>query len=77
MSAFHHWIRQQSSGNRVIAAGILFQMSMHGPRDSIAWTFLEQTGDKSYTPDTYLRAADIALSKTQDDQNSSTEDSPK
>jgi hypothetical protein len=58
--AFEEWLKQSSSGDVETAAFILFDTARH-PGSEIVWEYLDQTGDKEYSPNTFLKAARLII----------------
>jgi hypothetical protein len=58
--AFEAWLKQNRFTVRQTAA-LLFDYAKEGDMDNAAWFYLERTGDKAYTPATFLKAARLAL----------------
>jgi hypothetical protein len=59
--AFMHWIQEHSGGDVLIAATWLREMIPDAPQSSEVWNLLEQTGDETYTNETFLKAARFVL----------------
>jgi hypothetical protein len=60
-NAFEAWARERYADNVHALAGYLMACCYEGPRDSVAWDYLEATGDTAYTADTFIRAAELVL----------------
>lgn len=61
MSAFNHWLKQETNGDVAQAAQILFEIAANGSSDAIAWKYLKLTGDQTYRLETFMKAAKLAL----------------
>lgn len=60
--AFSKWLQKVSGGDVEVAAIIIYNMIAENPLgDNLAWDLLRQTGDESYTRETFRKAAEIAL----------------
>lgn len=63
-SAFEMWLKDRSKNNVGEAAMILMNLITLNPaRDNVVWGLCDQTGDKEYTTDTFVKAAQICLDK--------------
>lgn len=59
--AFHAFFHSNFADNLEEGAMYLFQCAATGGPDNLIWAFLERTGDKNYTPDTFRKAAQLIL----------------
>jgi len=60
--AFYHWMIKQFHSDRVLIASYIYSTLKEGvPSDSMLWELMEQTGDETYSRDSFLKAADIVL----------------
>jgi hypothetical protein len=58
--AFEGWLKQNAVSVSE-AALILSEYARTGDSDNLVWYYLELTGDKTYTPETFIKAARIAV----------------
>ena len=60
ITAFNKWLLRESNGDRGVLVAMLKKevVSNHNPQ---AFELLEQTGDKVYTQDTFVKAANLLL----------------
>jgi hypothetical protein len=61
LTAFEKWFQQAYKDDPMSGAHYLYYCCTTGPRDSVAWSWLEKVGDKSYTADTFIKAAKLIL----------------
>ena len=59
--AFRMWLRRETAGNLEHAAAIILDFVTPPNDGEIGWLLLNATGDATYTRDTFLKAARIAL----------------
>ena len=61
--AFQQWMCKQFHEDRVLIATYLFTMLYeNGSQCDLVWDLMEQTGDVTYSRNSFLKAADIVLS---------------
>lgn len=65
MSAFEKWFQINFENDPEAGAKYLFQCCQLGGRDSIAWDYLQRTGDASYVAETFLKAAKLILEENE------------
>lgn len=61
MTAFEKWFRHNFEGCPQAGASYLINCCMNGAKDSVAWEWLKKTGDKTFTPETFVKAAKLIL----------------
>lgn len=61
MSAFEKWFHINFKENIPAGAQYLYQCAAEGPADSIVWQWLDKTGDKTYSVETFVKAAKLIL----------------
>lgn len=56
--AFHYWLMKVSEGNPVKIAEVLTNEIINNQNPQ-AFELLEATGDKNFTPDTFIKASEL------------------
>lgn len=59
--AFIKWFQKSYSSCMEEGAMFLAQMAFHSTSHSPVWEYLEKTGDKEYTKETFLKASKLIL----------------
>lgn len=62
-SAFHAWFYGQFAEAPESGALYLFTCAQYGGKDSLVWGLLDRVGEKTYTDQTFLKAAKIVLAE--------------
>ena len=61
MSAFEKWFQINFRENVTEGAQHLFECCRDGGSDSVAWDWLDKTGDKQFSNETFIKAAKLIL----------------
>lgn len=61
MSAFEKWFTLNFKENIEVGADYIVHCCAHGPSDSVVWDYLDKTGDRQYTRETFIKAAKIIM----------------
>lgn len=67
MSVFEKWFQREYEKNPAAGAAYLFHCCANGPGDSVAWEYLEETGDKKFTAESFYKASQIILEKKENE----------
>jgi len=65
ITAFAKWFYGEFNSDPAAGANYLANLAFNSS-GGVAWEYLEKTGDKNYTPETFLKAANIVLAEMND-----------
>lgn len=60
MSAFEKWFTINFKENIEVGADYIIHCA-NGSSDSVVWEYLDKTGDKQYTRETFIKAAKLIM----------------
>lgn len=63
-TAFEHWFRGAFADTPEQGAQYIYRCARDGGKDSLVFEYLEATGDKEWTPQTFMKAALLVLERT-------------
>jgi hypothetical protein len=64
--AFVKWFEREFGNSPELAAAFVFQTCWKGPADAIVWEYVNKTGDKTFTEETFTKAANLILQEAKE-----------